>query len=240
MKEEVSVSFAEVRTADQALKGALNNLEQEVSSTTESLTAELDSVKGMMASRPETKNVNQSLLRLSEAVDAKFNVIEDLVQQKPDMPLAVIGSRDGGGTQVSTAIGRWIYKGGTLDASQGNKVPWTHQACNTSPSAFHWAPGARVITIAMPGLYEVTAGFFFYSQSPRLELLVNDEVVLTGTNGAIKGGDALLSSISPRSRNPSTVGCTLLDFVSLPANATVSVLFHGGAGSEGFIGLRKM
>ena len=150
---------------------------------------------------------------------------------KPDMPLAVIGARDDT-SPISTAVGRWIFKNGEVDAVS-RLVPWTHQSCNTSPGAFHWTPGCQRITVSMPGLYEVSAGFFFSPVAPSVQLIVNDEVVLAGNTAALKGAQ-------PRAGEPSGVGCTLLDFVSLPQNAMVGIVFNGSSGAEGFIGLRKM
>ena len=79
---------------------------------------------------------------------------------------------------ISTAVGRWIFKNGEVDAVS-RLVPWTHQSCNTSPGAFHWTPGCQRITVSMPGLYEVSAGFFFSPVAPSVQLIVNDEVVYT-------------------------------------------------------------
>jgi len=227
------LGFAGLTRRGDALAGKLGELEAAQAASEARQSGEVAEVKGLVETKPEVKDVNRSLLRLSEAVDAKFSMMEELVQMKPDMPLAVIGARDGS-NPISTAIGRWIFKNRDVDAVS-RLVPWTHQSCNTSPGGFHWTPGCQRVTVSMPGLYEVSAGFFFSPVAPSVQLIVNDEVVILGSTSAIKGSQG-----QTRAGDPSGVGCTLLDFISLPQNALIGVVFNGSSGAEGFLGLRKM
>ena len=87
--------------------------------------------------------------------------------------------------------------------------------------------------LSKPFTFEMQPPFFFSPVAPSVQLIVNDEVVLAGNTAALKGAQ-------PRAGEPSGVGCTLLDFVSLPQNAMVGIVFNGSSGAEGFIGLRKM
>ena len=120
-------------------------------------------------------------------------------------------------------------------------VPWSHQVCNSNPSALQWTPACQAISVALPGLYEVTAGFFFSLEPPSVQLVVNEEVVLCGSTCPVKGNGAHSNvSVSTQGRDSMVVGCTLQDFISLPPNATVGVLFNGSVEAEGFIGLRKI
>jgi hypothetical protein len=42
----------------------------------------------------------------------------------------------------------------------GGAVPWEVEALNSDPTLFGYQPGRPAITLALPGLYHMTFGFF--------------------------------------------------------------------------------
>lgn len=53
---------------------------------------------------------------------------------------------------------RWLWKsGGVL---KGGVVPWDVEAFNGDPEALGWEPGRGYVVAMLPGLYEVSFGFF--------------------------------------------------------------------------------
>ena len=136
------------------------------------------------------------------------------------------------------SAGRWLWK--SRKTRSGGGVPWNYQTVNTDPENYLWEPDRVHITLANPGLYEVTFGFFC-RKKPSVQLLVNGEPVLAAVNTAsyvVHHSSGRLTS-SGRHPNGNITGLTLIDFLSLPADARVALTYKG-EGGEGFLSLKKL
>jgi len=134
---------------------------------------------------------------------------------------------------------RWLWKTGRL--TKGSSVPWTTQPVNTDPDNFLWENGSHVITTSLPGLYEISFGFYA-SRKPRVQLLVNGSPVLAAVNSSsyvVHHSSGRLSSIG-RHPDGCVTGLTMIDFLALPAKAKITVVYKGDENAEGFISLKKL
>jgi DNA repair exonuclease SbcCD ATPase subunit len=136
------------------------------------------------------------------------------------------------------SVGRWLWKSGEVKG--GHAVPWEVQSVNTAPGNFLWELEKTSILTVTPGLYELSFGFYA-RKKPTIQLLVNGEPVLSAVNSAsyvIHHSAGRLKQSSHSAGN--ITGLTLLDFISLPARARVSISYSGELGGEGFMSLRKL
>jgi hypothetical protein len=88
-----------------------------------------------------------------------------------------------------------------------------------------------VLTVA-PGLYEVSYGFFVRDE-PTVQCLVNGEVVLNGESTSSQ-------KVFGRHSAGNVVGFTVMEILSLPERARVSIQYQGEDEVEGFLSLRKL
>ncbi len=98
-----------------------------------------------------------------------------------------------------------------------------------------------VLTVA-PGLYEINFGFYSTKQ-PTIQVLVNGEPILSAVNNSsyvIPHSSGKLKSTGKQHSAGNLTGLTMIDFISLPARARVSVSYSGERKCEGFLGLRKL
>ena len=154
------------------------------------------------------------------------------------------------------AAGRWIWSSGRTLPDRA--VPWNIECINTASDNMLWKQDAPDITTVMPGLYELTLGFFAETD-PDLQLLVNGEPVLFNSaatthhlqqhhqhsarpHKALAGVAPLAKRGLQRARHSAgnVTGYTAVDFVALPARARITLLFQGELGAQGFFGLRKL
>jgi hypothetical protein len=105
---------------------------------------------------------------------------------------------------------------------------------NTCPDNFIWEKDRTKFLIVAPGLYEINFGFFSRKKA-NVQILVNDEPVLSAVNS-----QSYIVHHTTASASGCMTGITLIDFLVLPARARMSVTFTGDKYSEGFIGVRKL
>ena len=154
---------------------------------------------------------------------------------------------------TEATVGRWIWRGGELRGSIKAKgtaglVPWSVQTANTSEELFSWTPDADHVTAHAQGLYEVCVGVFT-DFDPAVQLLVNDEVVLSreagsapSSSGRGGGGGGAFARRVPHSAGNVT-GVTHVDFVALPGSgARVAVRVAGvePGHAQAFLSLRRI
>lgn len=157
---------------------------------------------------------------------------------------------------------QWRWTSGTLKF--GANIPWNEQPHNTDPSNFHWSPNTATIKVRDSGIYELAFGIFSRAR-PTLHLVVNGESVMSaihspsyvvrhaGVSGLMArevstlgggGGDKVAGDGDdedlPIVKQASVTGCTLVDFLLLPPNATISMNFFGNAQAVGFMSLRRL
>ena len=119
--------------------------------------------------------------------------------------------------------------------------PWNVQSVNTDPENFRWERDKTFVRAGVPGLYEVTFGFFA-RRKPAIRLLVDGEPVLAAVNSASYVTHHSSGRLTSATRHPAgnVTGLTLIDFLALPAKAKVAVAYEGETGAEGFLSLKKL
>lgn len=96
------------------------------------------------------------------------------------------------------------------------------------------SPSCSQINLTQAGLYEVAFGFFA-SKRPLVRLLVNSEPAI------VVAGSTPGRTTPPTQHSAGNVaGLTCVDFLSLPANAKISVMYQGEEKGEGFLTIRKL
>jgi hypothetical protein len=175
----------------------------------------------VIENKADTADIKYALRELSENLELKAPASElrTYVQDQEIINEALCGEN---------CLGRWIWKSGGLRSSQ---VPWEQQSVNTCPDNFLWDKDSTSIVALAPGLYEVMFGFYA-RRRPTIQLLVNGEPVLQRTGKTAKPGSRVPSS--------TVSGVTHIDFLALPARASVTVSYGGDASGEGFLCLRKL
>ncbi|KAL0226154.1 hypothetical protein P9112_013478 [Eukaryota sp. TZLM1-RC] len=136
-------------------------------------------------------------------------------------------------------LGRWVWKSGKTKSGHG--IPWNVQLINTDPEVFRWEKDKVTICATLPGLYEVSFGFFS-AKKPTVQLLVNGEPVLSAINSSsyvVHHSASRVGSLGGQSYGNVT-GLTCIDFLVLPARARLAISYQGEEGAEGFFSLRKL
>ena len=135
--------------------------------------------------------------------------------------------------QHENCTARWLWRSGALSPN-GYAVPWEIQCVNTNPENFLWEEDKSVILTVAPGIYEISLGFFC-QKKPTVQVLVNGETILTAVNSAsfvIHHSSGKLTN-GGRGVNGPLTGLTLIDYVSLPARARLSISYAGPNGGKG-------
>jgi hypothetical protein len=112
---------------------------------------------------------------------------------------------------------------------------------NSDPENFLWEKDKATITTVVPGLYEVTFGFFS-RKKPTVQLLVNGEPVLSAVNSSsyvIHHSSGRLATVSAHPAGNVT-GLTCIDFLSLPSKAKLAITYQGEEKGEGFFCVKKL
>mmetsp|Transcript_37162 Transcript_37162/g.94967 ORF Transcript_37162/g.94967 Transcript_37162/m.94967 type:complete len:591 (-) Transcript_37162:23-1795(-) len=211
---------------------------QELSTVVSSLREEITTKVGMreigtlLDVKANIEDVNAALLEVSNELDRKaaLEALDALRQEQINLR---------GLFSVENAVGRWIWKSGRTKA--GGTVPWNLQSVNTDADNMHWEKDKCSITVDVPGLYEVTFGFFS-RRKPTVQLLVNGEPVLAAVNSAsyvVHHSSGRLTSVGRHSAGNIT-GLTLIDFLALPPHAKLAITYNGEDPGEGFLSLKKL
>lgn len=200
-----------------------------------------DEVRAMLGKKAGVEDVNRALLQVNKELQGMPS------RQEFDAALhdqAVINQ----GLASDLSQGRWLWKSGKVSAATGG-IPWNVQTLNTSPANYLWERDRVNLTCVSPGLYEVTLGFFT-KRRPSIQVLVNGEPVLSAVNNVrgpesyggakVNAGGKVGKGQLGRHSAGNVTGLTLIDFLSLPAQAKVAVVYQGEEGGQGFLGLRKL
>lgn len=126
-------------------------------------------------------------------------------------------------------VARWLWRSGEVRSSFA--VPWEVESVNTCPENYYWEVGSTSVIAVAPGLYEVAYGVFA-RKKPNIEVLVNGQAIFIEFNCAGKNWG--------RHNDGNVVAASVIDFVTLPARAKISMTYSGEPGAEGFIALRKL
>eukprot|EP01022_Parablepharisma_sp_SALTPOND_P018885 TRINITY_DN3149_c2_g1_i1.p1 TRINITY_DN3149_c2_g1~~TRINITY_DN3149_c2_g1_i1.p1 ORF type:complete len:945 (+),score=132.86 TRINITY_DN3149_c2_g1_i1:1642-4476(+) len=247
--EEVSSSLTNLATevkmkADaQTLTTDVTRLRMDIDSVSKEL-AQKSSIKDVCAlldAKANNEDLSKAMAEMHKELARKANG-EDLSNTLADQ--ALINEA----LCAENCVARWLWKSG--DLKSGYAIPWEIQSVNTCPDNFLWEKDRTSVLAIAPGLYEITMGFFT-KKKPTVQLLINGEAVLSAVNSAsyvIHHSSGKLKSVGKHSAGNITgntllckiIGLTLIDFISLPPRARVSVSYSGEADVEGFLGLRKL
>jgi len=193
---------------------------------------------------------------LLAALEAKANV-EDVnkalaeVCQQLEIRSATGGSAaalsSDGHASVPTA--RWLWK--SCATLVGGVLPWNVQAVNTHPDVLAWSPDTSVITVHLPGLWQLSFGFFS-RRRPVIQVFVNGEPVIksqaTMQSTPLKEfpdlGERRKVTMCTQHSAGNVTGLTGSEILSLPAGGTrLAVTVSGVEGPErieGFLQLQKL
>ena len=240
-RHEVQESLRGKAVAD-AVATALERLERAAS--TYATKADLHSVNvstvtsadltALAAEKVSVDEVNRALAEVSAALDEKASAAT-LASFARESRLALRGVA----AETSLSVARWIWKSGSTKTN--GLVPWNVQSVNTDPENFRWERDKTFVKTGVPGLYEVTFGFFA-RRKPAIRLLVDGEPVLAAVNSASYVTHHSSGRLTSATRHPAgnVTGLTLIDFLALPAKAKIAVVYEGETGAEGFLSLKKL
>ena len=240
-RHEVQESLRGKADAD-AVASSLERLERAAS--TYATKADLHSVNvstvtsadltALAAEKVSVDEVNRALAEVSAALDEKASAAT-LASFARESRLALRGVA----AETSLSVARWIWKSGRTKAN--GLVPWNVQSVNTDPENFRWERDKTFVRAGVPGLYEVTFGFFA-RRKPAIRLLVDGEPVLAAVNSASYVTHHSSGRLTSATRHPAgnVTGLTLIDFLALPAKAKIAVVYEGETGAEGFLSLKKL
>ena len=188
----------------------------------------------LAAEKVGVDEVNRALAEVSAALDEKAGAAAlDALARESRMALRGVNA------ETSLSVARWIWKSGRTKAH--GVVPWNVQSVNTDPENFRWERDKTFVRAGVPGLYEVTFGFFA-RRKPAIRLLVDGEPVLAAVNSASYVTHHSSGRLTSATRHPAgnVTGLTLIDFLALPANAKVAVACESETRAEGFLSLKKL
>ena len=240
-RDEVIASLRGKADAD-AVSAALERLER--ASSSYATKADLHSVNvstvtsadltALAAEKVSVDEVNRALAEVSAALDEKASAAT-LASFARESRMALRGVA----AETSLSVARWIWKSGRTKTN--GLVPWNVQSVNTDPENFRWERDKTFVRAGVPGLYEVTFGFFA-RRKPAIRLLVDGEPVLAAVNSASYVTHHSSGRLTSATRHPAgnVTGLTLIDFLALPAKAKIAVVYEGETGAEGFLSLKKL
>ena len=179
---------------------------------------------------------------VDEVNAALASVSSEIAKKAPAEDVARIDSEQARVLSALSAelmIGRWLWKSGKTKAGSG--VPWDVEVLNSAPDVFSWTKSSVKLKLTLPGLYQVSSSFFS-EVKPTIQLLVNGSPVLSAVNSSsyvLHHSSGRLAALDDHPDGPVT-GLTLIDFISVPANAVLAVAYRGDEPGQGFIELRKL
>ena len=149
-------------------------------------------------------------------------------------------------------LGKWSWTMGKL--RNNNKIIWDIQEINTFPDNFILENEKSVLFIKQGGIYEIIFGIYGYNKKPNIQIVINNEVIISNSNKNNKSlnenGNHILTvgnsgffksnkniAINGGFRN--VTGITLIDYINMENNSKLSV-FYNGENSNGFICIKKV
>ena len=150
-------------------------------------------------------------------------------------------------------LGKWSWTLGKL--KNNNKIIWDIQEINTFPDNYILENEKSVLLVKQGGIYEIIFGFYGYDKKPNIQVIVNNEVVLSNSNknnksSLYENGNHVLNvtnsgffksnkniGINGGFRN--VTGITLTDYINMENNSKLSVFYNGDNG-KGFICIKKV
>ncbi|OQR84534.1 hypothetical protein ACHHYP_13266 [Achlya hypogyna] len=184
---------------------------------------------------------------ISDVNDALAALQERIATKADDTDVRALGDDLGGlrrQMRGELCLGRWIWKHGRPTERQ--TILWNSQIVNTSPDIFVWDKGSDTITLELPGLYQLQAGFFT-DYNPTIHVLVNGEPAFAfprsesvvhfwhcAARSSKNDGRRLRHSAG------NVTGVSVCEFLALPPRATLSISYDIDERAQACLTLRKL
>ena len=149
-------------------------------------------------------------------------------------------------------LGKWSWTMGKL--KNNFNIIWDLQSINTYPDNYILENDKSILFIKQGGIYEIIFGFYGYNKKPNIQLLVNNEVIISNSNKNNKslyenGCHSLNVTNSGFYKCNKTIainggfrnitGITLIDYIYLENNSKLTVFYNGDT-AKGFLSIKNI
>ena len=149
-------------------------------------------------------------------------------------------------------LGKWSWTMSKL--KNNNRIIWDIQEINTFPNNYILENDKSVLLIKQKGIYEIIFGFYGYNKKPNIQILVNNDVIISNSNKNNKtlyeNGNSFLKTTNSEfykgNRNMAinggfrnATGITFIDYINIENNSKLSVFYNGDNG-KGFFCIKKI
>ena len=149
-------------------------------------------------------------------------------------------------------LGKWSWTMSKL--KNNNRIIWDIQEINTFPDNYILENDKSVLLIKQKGIYEIIFGFYGYNKKPNIQILVNNDVIISNSNKNNKtlyeNGNSVLKTTNSEffkgNRNMAinggfrnATGITFIDYINIENNSKLSVFYNGDNG-KGFFCIKKI
>ena len=149
-------------------------------------------------------------------------------------------------------LGKWSWTMSKL--KNNNRIIWDIQEINTFPDNYILENEKSVLLIKQKGIYEIIFGFYGYNKKPNIQILVNNDVIISNSNKNNKtlyeNGNSVLKTTNSEffkgNRNMAinggfrnATGITFIDYINIENNSKLSVFYNGDNG-KGFFCIKKI
>ena len=149
-------------------------------------------------------------------------------------------------------LGKWGWTMGKL--KNNYNIIWDNQLINTFPDNFILENDKSLLLIKQGGIYELIFGFYGYNKKPNIQIIVNNEVIISNSNKNSKslyenGNHSLFITNSGFIKSNKNIainggfrnntGITFVDYIYLENNSKLGVFYSGDIG-KGFICIKKV
>ena len=199
---------------------------------TESLIREKCEINELTLKYDEIKNeLKKNRIEFSNALDNQALINETLCEE--------------------SKLGKWGWTMGKL--KNNYNIIWDIQSINTYPDNYILENDKSILLIKQGGIYEIIFGFYGYNKKPNIQILVNNEIILSNSNKNNKslyenGGHSLNmtntgfyksnKNIAINGGFRNITGITLIDYIYLENNSKLSVFYNGDT-ARGFLSIKK-
>ena len=200
---------------------------------TESLIREKCEINELTLKYDEIKNeLKNNRIEFSNALDNQALINETLCEENK--------------------LGKWGWTMGKL--KNNYNIIWDIQSINTYPDNYILENDKSILLIKQGGIYEIIFGFYGYNKKPNIQILVNNEIILSNSNKNNKslyenGGHSLHmtntgfyksnKNIAINGGFRNSTGITLIDYIYLENNSKLSVFYNGDV-ARGFLSIKKI
>ena len=200
---------------------------------TESLIREKCEINELTLKYDEIKNeLKNNRIEFSNALDNQALINETLCEENK--------------------LGKWGWTMGKL--KNNYNIIWDIQSINTYPDNYILENDKSILLIKQGGIYEIIFGFYGYNKKPNIQILVNNEIILSNSNKNNKslyenGGHSLHmtntgfyksnKNIAINGGFRNITGITLIDYIYLENNSKLSVFYNGDT-ARGFLSIKKI